>query len=111
METVGQGRFGVITRETQVDSNLSWVLASMVVKAGEKCNVPVKPIVLKYGNNDATSIARKGFKAVTILGMDENELFTLWHIPEDVPENIREENLQDALKLCLQILEDIDSVS
>ena len=110
METVGRGRFGVITKEVQVASKLSTELADLVVKAGKKCKVPVKPIKLKYGNIDATSIARKGFEAVTILGMGENELFTLWHIPEDISENINEENLQDALKLCLQILEDIDSM-
>jgi acetylornithine deacetylase/succinyl-diaminopimelate desuccinylase-like protein len=110
METVGQGDFGVVTREISVSGNLSKELAEIVVKAGKKCNVKVKPIELKYGNTDATPIARQGFKSVTIMGMDENELFTLWHIPEDVPENIDEKNLQKALKLCLQILEDIDSM-
>jgi len=110
LETVGQGRFGVVTKEISVAGNLSKELADIVVRAGKKCRVPVKPIELKYGNTDATPIARKGYKSVTIMGMDENELFTLWHIPEDVPENISEKNLQNALKLCLQILEDIDSM-
>ncbi len=110
LETVGQGKFGVVTKEISVAGNLSTELADLVVKAGRKCKVRVKPIELKYGNTDATSIARKGYRSVTIMGMDENELFTLWHIPEDVPENISEKNLQNALKLCLQILEIIDSM-
>ncbi|MGQ9722580.1 MAG: M28 family metallopeptidase [Candidatus Jordarchaeum sp.] len=111
METVGQGKFGVVTKEISVAGNLSKELADLVVRAGKKCKVPVKPIELKYGNTDATPIARKGYKSVTVMGMDENELFTLWHIPEDIPKNISEKNLQNALKLCLQILEDIDSIS
>ncbi|MFB0562133.1 MAG: M28 family metallopeptidase [Candidatus Lokiarchaeia archaeon] len=111
LETVGQGKFGVITKEISVAGKLSAELADLVVKAGKKCKVRVKPIELKYGNTDATPIARKGYQSVTILGMDENELFTLWHIPEDVPENISENNLQNALKLCLQILENVDTMS
>ncbi len=110
LETVGQGKFGVVTKEISVAGKLSTELADLVVKAGKKCKVRVKPIELKYGNTDATPIARKGYQSVTILGMDENELFTLWHIPEDVPENINENNLQNALKLCLQILENVDTM-
>ncbi|MHA1607558.1 MAG: M28 family peptidase [Candidatus Freyarchaeota archaeon] len=111
LETVGQGEIGIISKEKSVGVTLSKEVVNLILEAGERAKIPVRTVEIGYGNTDASSLVRGGIKAATIFGMDENELFTLWHTPEDVPENLDEENLQKVKKLCMEILRIVDSSS
>ena len=110
LEMLGTGELFIDVKENSIGVKHSKELAEIVMKAGERVGLKVNTVALPYGDTDAASFSRKGFHAITIIALSPRLELMKWHLPDDVPENISEENLQKALKLCKAVLEDIDKM-
>ena len=110
LEMLGSGELFIDVEEKSIGVKHSKELAEIVKRAGEEVELKVNTIALPYGDTDAASFSRKGLHAVTIIALSPRFELAKWHLPDDVPENIREENLQKALKLCKATLEAIDKI-
>ena len=110
LEMLGAGELFIDVKEKSIGVKHSKELAEIVMKAGERVGLKVDTVALPYGDTDAASFSRKGFHAITIIALSPRLELMKWHLPDDVPENISEENLQKALKLCKAVLEDIDKM-
>ncbi len=108
MEMLGAGELFVDVEEKSIGVKHSKKLAMLVREAAERVGLKVEYVSLPYGDTDAASFSRKGFDAVTLIALSSKLELVKWHLPDDVPENMSEENLQRALKLCKAILEVID---
>ena len=111
MEMLGAGELFIDVEEKSIGVKHSKKLAELVKEAAERVRLKVDYVSLPYGDTDAASFSRKGFEAVTLIALSSKLELMKWHLPEDVPENMSEENLQRALKLCRAILEVIDEKS
>jgi hypothetical protein len=108
METVGSGKLAVINKEKMVYLPYTKEVVEIIQRAGKRAKIDLPAIDIKYGGTDSNSIVRAGGKSACLFGMDETELFSLWHSPLDNPKNIKEDRLQDALKVCIEVLKEFE---
>ena len=105
METVGSGRLAIIRRERQGGRNNHPKAIALAEAAAHHANLEIPVVDLAFGETDALSFAREGLPAVTVYGRDDTDLFSLWHVEEDRPENLDPEALDRALALCRSVVE------
>jgi hypothetical protein len=108
METVGAGSLAVIAKENMTMTRYTPEIVEFIQRAGKRAGVTLPAIDITYGGTDSYPIIKKGGRSACLFGMDETELFSLWHAPSDNPKNIREENLQKALAVCIEALRECE---
>ena len=109
METVGSGRLAIIRRERQGGRDNHPKAIALAEAAAQHANLEIPVVDLAFGETDALSFARLGLPAVTVYGRDDTDLFSLWHVEEDRPENLDPEALDRALALCRSAVEVTDA--
>lgn len=110
LESFGQrGSLRVITSELMAPTRHSPRVISLVQTAAQAAGIAVKPHWLPGGLTDAASFSREGLKATTILRLDEKDYFDHYHNPGDDLPAIREEGLEEAYRLCLQIVQEVEA--
>jgi hypothetical protein len=107
-ETLGSGILGIISKERDNNVTHDEEVVNFIQKAGEKIGIELKAIQIHYGNTDAGSFSKRGFKGATIACYGEHNVFDLWHSTEDVVKNVDENLLQEAFKLTISIIEEMD---
>jgi hypothetical protein len=105
METVGSGQLAIIRRERQGGRDNHPKAIALAEAAAQHANLEIPVVDLAFGETDALSFARLGLPAVTVYGRDDTNLFSLWHVEEDRPENLDPEALDRALALCRSVVE------
>jgi hypothetical protein len=108
METVGSGRLGIIEKEKMYMNPYSPEAIELIGRAGKRAGVDLPRIAITYGGTDSYSIIKGGGTSACLFGMDETELFSLWHSPLDNPANIEEEKLQTALSICIEAVREME---
>ncbi len=108
METVGSGRLGIIEKEKMYMNPYSPEAIDLIERAGRRAGIDLPKIAITYGGTDSYSIIKHGGKSACLFGMDETELFSLWHSPLDNPGNIEEEKLQSALSICIEAVKEME---
>ena len=108
METVGSGKLAVINKEKTAMLPYTKEVVELIQRAGKRAKINLPAIDIKYGGTDSNSIVKMGGKSACLFGMDETELFSLWHSPLDNPKNIKEDRLQGALKVCIEVLKEFE---
>ncbi|MBN1534175.1 MAG: M28 family peptidase [Spirochaetes bacterium] len=104
LETLGAGTLAVITKEKSSGIRYTPGVVDLIVRAAAGEGIEAPAVAIGYGGTDSGSLVKHGGRSACLFGMDETGLFSLWHSPEDRPENISEENLQRALKICLRVI-------
>jgi hypothetical protein len=108
METVGAGKLGIIIEEKMYMNRYSPEAIDLIGRAGKRAGIDLPKIAITYGGTDSYSIIKGGGKSACLFGMDETELFSLWHSPLDNPRNVKEDNLQAALKICIEVIKEAE---
>ncbi len=108
METVGAGKLGIIEKEKMYMNPYSPEVIDLIERAGKRAKIDLPKIAITYGGTDSYSIIKGGGKSACLFGMDETELFSLWHSPLDNPDNIVEKNLQAALSICVEVIKEAE---
>jgi hypothetical protein len=105
METVGAGTLAIIEREKHNGMIYSPEVVDIIKKGGKRRGFDLEEVAITFGGTDSYAIVKGGGKSACLFGMDETNLFSLWHSPEDNPGNISEEKLAEALSVCLGIID------
>lgn len=108
METVGSGKLGIIEKEKMYMNPYSPEAIELIERAGKRAGITLPRIAITYGGTDSYSIIKGEGKSACLFGMDETELFSLWHSPLDNPGNIEEEKLQQALSICVEAIKEME---
>jgi hypothetical protein len=108
METVGSGRLGIIVEEKMYMNRYSPEAIDLIERAGKRAGIDLPKIAITYGGTDSYSIIKHGGKSACLFGMDETNLFSLWHSPLDNPKNIEEPKLQAALSICIEAVKEAE---
>jgi hypothetical protein len=108
-ETLGSGTLGIISKERDNNVKHNEELVSFIKKTGEKIGVELRDIQIHYGNTDAGSFSKRGFKGATIACYGEHDVFDLWHSTKDIVENIHENLLQEAFRVSIGIIEELEA--
>ncbi len=109
METVGSGRLGIIEKEKMYMNAYSPEAIDLIERSGRRAGINLPKIAITYGGTDSYSLIKHGGKSACLFGMDETNLFSLWHSPLDNPGNIEEEKLQAALLICIEAIKEAET--
>ena len=110
LESFGQqGSLRVITSELMAGTRHDPHTVALVRSAARAANIAMEPHWLPGGLTDAASFSRKGLAATTVIRLDRQNYFDHYHNPGDDLPAIREEGLQEAFQLCVQVIREVDS--
>ena len=107
-ESIGNGTLGIISKERDNNVIHDEEVVNFIKKTGEKRGIELRALQIHYGNTDAGSFSKRGFKGASIASYGEYDVFNLWHSTEDIVENIDENLLQKAFKLSIGIMEELE---
>jgi hypothetical protein len=111
LDSVGAGELKYITGEGMVkalsaDPELLMFSAEVV---RENPELPLAPREHRDGlATDATGALINGYRAMSVIGLDEDGVVPNWHWETDVVENLNEKNLNDAETFVGLLLKKID---
>jgi len=108
LEMVGAGTLMVVAGERMAGARHSPVVVSLIVDAAKACGIEMSTFVGIFGETDASSFSRMGIQAATIAAFGEDGVPPNWHLLTDTPENIDEDHLQNALRVCLKCIHLLD---
>ena len=108
-EILGRGTLGIISKERDNNVTHDEELVAFIQEVGKKIDMDLRAIQVHYGNTDAGSFSKRGFKGATIACYGEHDVFDLWHSTEDTVENVDEKLLQKAYKLTVGIIKEMES--
>lgn len=109
LESLGQsGKLNVLTGELPLLIRHSERAVTLVEEAAVSAEVHIQRRFLVPGLTDAASFSRYGLDATTLIRMTPEGYLEHYHVPADNPESISEENLDEALQICLKAIELID---
>ncbi len=111
METLGAGRLAVIEREEICRLSYTPEVVERIRRAGRRAGIDLPAVRVSYGGTDSRAIVKAGGRSACLFGMDEWGLFSLWHHPDDHPANISEENLKQALRICVEVIRESEGLS
>lgn len=109
LELLGQrGDLQVVSGELMEGVRHDRELMEEIRRAAETAGVTVRRRFLPAGLTDAASFSGKGLRATTLIRLTDRGYLEHYHSPLDDPRSVREENLAEALAVCLALVDQID---
>ena len=109
-ESLGQrGTLRVLTGELMAGVRHSATAVSLVEAAARAAGIELRASYLPGGLTDAASFSRARIPATTLIRLDEHGLLEHYHSLEDDPASVREEHLEEALRLCLEVADALEA--
>lgn len=70
-----------------------------------------QPIAFLTGGTDAAESAKHGFESISLMAMpwDNKERSSVYHTPQDLPEAIDPQALEEALSIAIRYIEQVDT--
>jgi putative aminopeptidase FrvX len=109
-DSVGAGELYVLTAEPMYRTILTTHLCEEVVAAGRDEGLEVPMGVPSFGGTDASNFIKAGLQATAVVGISESGFIDNWHSLNDIPANIDESVLVDAVRLAVSFLRRTDEV-
>lgn len=78
--------------------------------AKQSPELSLRPVKVRAGYTEAGMAIKKGYRAIAVLGMDENGLMPYWHSPRDRSDNLREEALAASFQAVATLLQRLDEM-
>jgi hypothetical protein len=109
LESLGQsGRLFVLTGEVLAGTRHSERAVRLVEDAARDVGIPLERKRLVNGLTDASSFSRRGLPATTVIRLNAQGFLDHYHSPGDSPEHVVEDHLEEAVRLCLAVVERLD---
>ena len=109
LDGIGQsGTLRLITGELMAAARHDKKAVDLAAKAAQAAGITVLKNFLWAGETDAASFSKKGLCAASFLRLNEKNFLDCYHNPGDNVQSLREESLEEALALCLEIVRQAD---
>jgi len=79
----------------------------LLAEAGKVAGIPVNVGAMPFGGTDSANFSRKGLLASALLRIGK-ETESLWHTPNDTPENVDARKIREALEVLLEFVNLVD---
>ena len=97
------------TKESMYRATHSPEVYETFKQAAENLKIPVVVKKQSFGGTDSAPFSRAHLKAASVLRLSKTGWPTVWHSKNDIPENIKEDKLDEMVKISLEFLSLIDS--
>lgn len=109
LDNLGSGSLKYVIKEGMVksyfaDRELRYIAENVILEN----NFKIQPFIYRTMSTDAYALLVRGFKAMSIIGPDNQGLLPNWHWITDVIENIKIENIRDCQKFVIKMIKEID---
>lgn len=108
IDSVAGGAIYVITKELDTGIKHNRNLINIVNQAAKNAEISIYEKALEDIVTDAASFSFEKIPATTLLSLDKYGIPLRYHVKEDLPQYISEEQLQDIYKICIETAELID---
>ncbi len=109
LESLGQsGRLYLLTGEMLAGARHDPEAMRLVEDAARDAGIPLARRYLTHGLTDAASFSRRGLAAASLIRLTDAGFLDHYHSPGDSPEHLREEHLEEAVRLCLAVVARLD---
>ncbi|MBN1773093.1 MAG: M20/M25/M40 family metallo-hydrolase [Deltaproteobacteria bacterium] len=109
LESLGQsGRLHVLTGEMLAGARHAPEALRLVEDAARDAGIPLARKYLTHGLTDAASFSTRGLPAASLIRLNDAGFLDHYHSPGDSPEHVREEHLEEAVRLCLAVVSRLD---
>ncbi|MDA8144471.1 MAG: M28 family peptidase [Thermaerobacter sp.] len=111
LDNLGRGGLVYTTAEGMLRARpTSPELQGAARRAADRLGIPARPQAFRTMSTDALPALARGLPAMSILALDERNLLPDWHWYTDVADNVDASNLEDACRLALGMVEELDGV-
>ena len=107
METVGAG-YELVVWEKEPGVRFAPEAVALVERAAARVGIQIRRSAPLFGDSDAACLMRGSIAATTVTRENEVGGYPLWHALEDTPANQDEKRLQEVLRLCLAVVEELE---
>ena len=97
------------TKESMYRATHSPEVYETFKQAAENLKIPVVVKKQSFGGTDSAPFSRAHLKAASVLRLSKTGWPTVWHSKNDTPENVKEDKLDEMVKISLEFLSLIDS--
>lgn len=105
LECVGAGTLAAYAREGLYDRRRAdRRLVRMVCDIARDLHIGFDTAMCDWGETDAAAALRSRVRAVTIVGLDENDQPALSHTVDDVPENVNPRQVDDVVRIVTEVI-------
>ena len=96
------------TKETMYRATHSPEVYNKYKEAADSLQIPIEIKKVSFGGTDSAPFSRAGLNAASVLRFSETGWPSIWHSKNDIPKNIKEEKLEEIVKISLEFLSLID---
>lgn len=108
-DMVGRGIISIISAEPAYTTVHSMELAQAFQDASHAAGVTLPIKALGFGGTDAALFSKRGFRAISILGLTPQDYPDTWHELSDTPENLQEGRMEQTLQATILYLLALDA--
>jgi len=108
LECLGDGILCVAQHEVVVSAKHCSRIINLVKKTAKEENIKLRGVKVIGGSTDAAPFTWYKISACTILRLDKWGVPVPYHTLKDIPDAIYEDELQEAFKLCVSIVKNVD---
>ncbi len=108
-DMVGRGIISIISAEPAYTTVHSMELAQEFQQMSQTAGATLPIKKLGFGGTDAALFSKRGFRAISILGLTPQDYPDTWHELSDTPENLQEGRMDQTLQATIKYLEALDA--
>jgi hypothetical protein len=108
IDSVAGGALYIVTKEYENNITHDKNMAGQLNLSAKNAGLTVYEKAIEGISTDAGSFSFEKIPAVTLLSLDKYGIPLRYHVKEDLPQYISEEQLQDTYKICIEAVRLID---
>jgi hypothetical protein len=102
LDSVTGGALYVVTREETSGISHDRNLINLVKQAAKNAGIPLYEKATREISSDAAPFSYEKIPATTLLSLDKYGIPLRYHVKEDLPQYISEDQLQETFKICIE---------
>ena len=105
MDSVGAGALSVLVREgLHAPRRADRRLVRTINDIAQDLHIRLESAICNWGERDSATAMRSRVRAVSIIGLDDNNLPAYSHTPDDVPENVDPRQVSNVVRMVTELI-------
>ncbi|MBR3224192.1 MAG: M28 family peptidase [Atopobiaceae bacterium] len=105
LDSVGAGSLSVLVREgLHAPRRADRRLVRMITGIAQDLHIQLGTALFNWGERDSATAMRSRVRAVSIVGLDDNNMPAYSHTPDDVPENVDPRQVSNVVRIVTELI-------